>query len=235
MRLPALIALAAVVVGSRAAVPITKFASPVMDFHVRTAVEARDMDALKVISPEFAQSYRFSGSEIYYKEPGKLKVVSKAGLIDVTYKINGNSKAVQAGLIHKTIDITHSPGQRQGAMSVGLLTPSWLSLVSATLSGTSKVDGISTVVFEAHYNEEPGGTYYKFYIDPARKFTCRQEQFHGDGKLKLTTRFLEPVKINGVWIPTKTIVSNAAGKQGAVTKLNVISVNSGLSDKDFEL
>lgn len=235
MRLFALAAFALLTNAAYSADPITKYASPVADLHVKSSVESRNMDALKVISTEFAQAYRVAGSDIYYKEPGKLKVVSRAGLIDVTYKINGNSKTVQAGLLHRTIDITHSPGQRQGAMSVGLLTPSWLSLVNSSSQGVAKVDGQKLVVFESHYIEEPGGTYYKFFIDPVRKYIARQEQYHGDGKLKMSIRFAAPVKVNGVWVPTRTIVTNGQGQQGAVTRLSVVSVNTGLADREFAL
>jgi outer membrane murein-binding lipoprotein Lpp len=235
MKLLAIAGAALLISGAMAGEPISKYASTVADIHVKTSVLSRNMDALRQISNEFAQSYRFAASEVFYKEPNKLKLVSRAGLIDVTYKINGNTKTVKAGLIHKTIDITHSPGQRQGAMSVGLLTPSWLSLVNSVAKGNAKVNGQTTVKFEAHYIEEPRGTYYTFFIDPVRKYIVRQEQYHGDGKLKMTIHFSDPVKINGVWVPTKTVVVNAQGQQGAETRISIVSVNSGLSDKQFEL
>ena len=221
--------------GAFASEPLQKYASPIKDIHVKSSVERRDMDALKKISNEFAQSYRFAGSEMYYKEPGKLKIISKAGLLDVSYVINGNTKVVRAIGIHKTIDITHSPGQLQGAFVVGLLTPSWLDLMNITSKGSAKIDGRNTLVYEAHFIEEPRGAYYKFFVDPARKYVVRQEQFYGEGRLKMTTRFLNPVNQKGFWLPTKTEVLNAEGKLGAVTKMQILGINTGLPDSLFAL
>lgn len=221
--------------GAFASEPLEKFASPIMDLHVKSSVESRDMEALKKISNEFAQSYRFAGSEMYYKEPGKLKIISKAGFLDVSYVINGNTKGYKAVGIHKSIDITHSPGQRQGASAVGLLTPSFLDTMNISSKGSAKIDGREALVYEAHYKEEPGGAYYKFFVDPSRKYVVRQEQYHGDGRPKMTTRFLNPVNQKGIWLPTRTEVLNGEGKRGAVTKMQILGINTGLSDSLFAL
>ena len=221
--------------GAFASQPLEKYASSIKDIHVKSSVESRNLDALKKISNEFAQSYRFAGSEMYYKEPGKLKIISKAGLLDVSYIINGNTKVLQAVGIHKTIDITHSPGQRQGASAVGLLTLSFLDAMNISSKGSTKIDGHEALVYEAHYKEEPGGAYYKFFVDPARKYTVRQEQYHGDGRPKMTTRFLNPVNQKGIWVPTKTEVLNGEGTPGAVTKMQIVGINTGLPDSLFAL
>jgi hypothetical protein len=231
----ALIVSTMVGLAANGAEPISRYASPVKDIHVKSTVESRDMDVLKGISTEFAQSYRFSSSEFFYKEPSMLKLISKAGVLNVTYTINGNQKSVKAGWVHKDIDITHTPGQRQSATTVGLLTPSWLALMDVTSKGTAKLDGRDALIYVAHYKEEPKLTYYHFYVDPARKMILRQESYNGERQLKMSFRFSEPVLRRGIWVPTKTEVFNAEGKLGAVTRMQILGVNVGLADSVFAL
>lgn len=228
-------ALAASVAPSRAAATLSDCASPLQDIRVESKIVSREMDALKKISTEFAQSYRFASSTFYYKEPNKLRVDSKAGLVTVRYVINGNSKVVKAGVINKRTDISRNPGQRQTPLTVGLVIPAWVSLLNADYQGERTINGTKTSVFQVHHKLEPKGSYFKLYMDAARKYVVRSETYHGNGRLKVTMDFQEPKSFGGVWAPTRAKVYNPQGELGAVTELTKIRVNTGLADSLFAL
>lgn len=219
----------------RAARPVAEYASPVRDVTLTSAVVQRNMDALKKISNEFAQSYRFASSTMYLKEPDKFRVDSKAGVISVKYVINGNAKVLKAGVINKRWDIAKEPGQRQGGLTIGLLTPSFLDLVDATSIGERTVSGRKAEAFDMRFKGKSGGSWYRLFLHPSDRYVLRMEQYKGDNSLKDTIVFSEPKKINGVWIPTQTKVFNPQGELGATTKMENIRVNTGLADSLFAL
>ncbi len=228
-------ALAASVMPSRAAVTLSECVSPIRDIRVESKIVSRDMDALKKISTEFAQSYRFATSTFSYKEPNKLRVDSKAGVVNVRYVINGNSKVVKAGVINKRTDISKNPGQRQTPLTVGLVVPAWVSLLDSDYQGERTIHGTKTSVFEVRHKLEPKGSYYKLYMDASRKYVVRSETYHGSGRLKVTMDFQEPKQFDGIWVPTRAKVHNPQGELGAVTNLTNIRVNTGLADSLFAL
>ena len=46
---------------------------------------------------------------------------------------------------------------------------------------------------------------------------------------------LEPTRIAGVWVPTRTEVYNASGRLAAVTRYTSVKVNTGLSESLFRI
>ncbi len=220
---------------SLAQTPFSSVLSPLRDITAETKVVSRDMDALKKISAEFAQSYRFATSTAYYKEPGKFRVDSKAGAVTVRYVINGNTKTFKAGVINRKKDISKDPGQRQGAITLGLLTPDWARMVDAKYVGDKTIGGVKTAVYEARYKAEPKGGHYVLAMHPTLKYIVRYERYYSDGRLKNAMEFMEPKKFGDTWVPTRVKVYNAQGDLGAVTQMQNIKVNSGLADSLFAL
>ena len=229
------LAVLAVPLMARAERPLVEYSSPLKDITLKSSVVKRDMDLLKKISPEFAQSYRVANSTMWYKEPNKLLLISKAGLLNVVYKINGNTKTLKAGFFTKRWDVTHTPAERQTALTVGLITPAWVDLVDVTYKGKQKVDGRDVEVYQAKYREGNPLTFYRLYVDPQRKVLLRLDQCWPGGNLKVAYRFLDPASTKGVWVPTRIEVLTPEGKQGALTKIYEVKVNTGLSDDLFAL
>lgn len=220
---------------ARSAQPLVKYASPVRDISVRNTLVSKDMKELKVISNEYAQGYRVTYTDVWFREPNMLRVSSKAGLISAVSIINGNTKKVSAGPIKKTYDLKKEPRKRQDALTLGLVTPSGLQDFTDRFLRKEKVDGVDVLVYELKYKVQPENSYKVVYYDPKKKVVVRIMNHHGDGRLKFESRFLNPVRVNGIWVPTRTEVYNANGKLGGVTKFENIKVNTGLSDSLFKL
>lgn len=233
--IPAALALSAALgIGTRAQTPFSATNSPVKDITVTTKVAWKDMSVLKEISTEFAQGYRFASSTTYYKEPGKFRVDSKAGAVNVRYIINGNTKTLKAGAINKRWDISKKPGQLQGAPTVGLVTPDWTRLLTTRYLGEATINGVKTVSYEARLSAEPKGSYSVLYMDPERNYIVRNERHFGDGKIKNVFDHLEPKRVSGVWVPTKTKVYDGRGRLGAITEVTDLKVNTGLAESLFK-
>jgi outer membrane lipoprotein-sorting protein len=142
---------------------------------------------------------------------------------------------VRAGVINKRWDITGEPGQRQGGLTVGLLTPAWVNLVNVTPKGARTISGHKAIVFDTHFKGKKWASWFRLSMDPQKRYIVRLENFSGNGDLKYTVVFSEPVRVNGAWIPTRSKVFNAQGEQGAITKMDNIKVNAGLADSLFSL
>lgn len=220
---------------ARSAQPLVKYASPVRDISVRNTLVFKDMKELKVISNEYAQGYRVTYTDVWFREPNMLRVSSKAGLISAVSIINGNAKKVSAGPIKKTYDLKKEPRKRQDALTLGLVTPSGLQDYTDKFLRRDKVNGVVVLVYELKHKVKPEDSYKHVFVEPNKKVILRILNFHGDGRLKFDSRFLNPVKVNGIWVPTRTEVYNANGGLGGVTKFENIKVNTGLADSLFKL
>jgi outer membrane lipoprotein-sorting protein len=219
---------------AHAQAPINSHLPQVRDIALSSKIVSRDMAELRKISRDFAQSYRFASSEVFYKEPNRLRVNSRAGAITVSYVINGNTKVYRAGAAVRN-DISNKPKERQTAMLAGVLTPAFLQMFNVSGAGTGTFAGRSVHVYNLRYRQEPDGLWVRLSVDPQRKLVIRQQEFHADGSMKLDVRFLNPQQVSGVWVPTRLEVYNGEGKLGAVTEVSNIRVNTGLADSLFSV
>lgn len=225
--------------GARAEVTLKQYAQPALRDFTATGVIAQKNDAeLRKIDDSFARAYRFRESLIQYKEPQKLRIDSKAGLLSVRYVINGRRKATQVpGLrINKVKDITGRPGEKQGMLDSGILTPAFLEdHLASRFVGHQKLEGRTVPVFELWYTDEDDSRHHFVWIDPAKKIILRRDVHHRKGGLKMRFLYKEPKQVAGVWVPTRVEVYNHENRLGAVTRYTNVKVNTGLSESLFRI
>jgi hypothetical protein len=225
--------------GAGAEVSLKQYTQPALQDFTATAVIAQKNDAeLRKIDDSFARAYRFRESLIQYKEPQKLRIDSKAGLLSLRYVINGKRKATQVpGLrINKVKDITGRPGEEQGMLDSGILTPGFVNdAVAFRFLGHQKLDGRTVPAFEFWYTDEDDSRHHFVWIDPAKKIILRRDVHHRKGGLKMRFLYKEPKQVAGVWVPTRVEVYNAENRLGAVTRYTSVKVNTGLSESLFRI
>jgi len=218
---------------------LQEYAQPALhDFSATAVIAQKNEDALREIDPNFAKGYRFRESVIQYKEPLKLRVDSKAGLFSVRYVINGKRKSTQVpGLrINKVKDITGRPGEEQGMLDSGILTPGFLADgVASRFVGMEKLDGQTVPVFEFWYTDERHSRHHQVWIDPEKRFILRHDVYNRSGGLKMRYMLKQPTRVAGVWVPTRVEVYNAGGRLAAVTRYTSVKVNTGLSESLFRI
>ena len=78
----------------------------------------KDKKALARVSSSYARLYGFERVKILFKEPDKVRMESKLGMVRVEYIINGWKKTFRAPKlrVNKTEDFTGDPAKLQDAL-----------------------------------------------------------------------------------------------------------------------
>jgi outer membrane lipoprotein-sorting protein len=217
---------------------LDRYAQPALQDLSATAVVAQKSDpALKQIGDGFEKGYRIGRSSLKLKEPGKVRVEGKYSFFSVVYVINGDKKltSVPTLHIHKVKNIATRPGERQTSLDIGFFTPSLLPQLSSQFVRYETRGGKRLAVFDLWFKAEPGGRKHTVWIDPATRTIVERQVFHRRGGLKMRYLYQNPTRYaEGVWLPTRVDLYNAAGQQAAVTRYDDVRVNAGLSDSLFQ-
>lgn len=210
------------------------------DLSFTAKVQSAKQGELAKINQDFAKSYRFSSSNVWLKEPMKLRMESKVEDTDIFFIVNGGKKLVRVprANINQRDDVSKAPGKRQTPLDFGLLTPSLFDgFLKATYVRTeSRGDYSGYVVFDLTYIPKlDDSSRYRVWIDPAKKFTAKREWYSQAGFLMATFTYEQAKEYGGVWIPSKVTVKNADGKVGGSTGYANVKVNTGLADSLFKV
>lgn len=224
---------------ARAEEALSDFARADLHDFTATAVILEKNDAvLNKIGRNFAQGYRVHESLIRYKEPRKLRIDARAGFLTVRYVIDGNRKATQVPVLHinKVKDIAGRPGEAQGMLDSGLVTPSFLTKEVATrFVGQRELEGRTVPVFEFWYTTDKISRHHLLWIDPEKRFILRHDVDDRHGHPWVRYMLKQPIRMAGIWVPTRLEVYASDGRLAAVTRYSSVKVNTGLPDSLFRL
>lgn len=205
------------------------------DLRATVKQQTANQRELEKINKDFANSYRIKQMTARYKEPSKMRLESKVGVVSVVYIINGNRKHVSAGPIKSTDDISDAPGKRQSLMDFGILTPGFMKLVNAKFLRYDHEGGVRYPVFELTWANSDDTSKHIVWMDGKTRTVVKRQWYNQVGKLMATFYYKNPVEAApGIWIPTRVEVYNAEGKLGGVTTYVDLYVNEGLPDSLFQ-
>lgn len=205
------------------------------DLRATVRQQTANQRELEKINKDFANSYRIKQMTARYKEPSKMRLESKVGVVNVVYIINGNYKHVSAGPIKATDDISNAPGKRQSLMDFGILTPSFMKLVNAKFLRYDHEGGVRYPVFELTWANSDDTSKHIVWMDGKTRTVVKRQWYNQQGKLMATFYYKNPVEAApGIWVPTRVEVYNAEGKLGGVTTYVGLHVNEGLPDNLFQ-
>ncbi|MEJ5252719.1 MAG: outer membrane lipoprotein-sorting protein [Chthonomonadetes bacterium] len=205
------------------------------DLRATVRQQTANQRELEKINKDFANSYRIKQMTARYKEPSKMRLESKVGVVNVVYIINGNYKHVSAGPIKNTDDISNAPGKRQSLMDFGILTPSFMKLVNAKFLRYDHEGGVRYAVFELTWANSDDTSKHIVWMDGKTHTVVKRQWYNQQGKLMATFYYKEPKEVApGIWVPTRVEVYNAEGKLGGVTTYVDLHVNEGLPDSLFQ-
>jgi hypothetical protein len=208
------------------------------DFTASGVLVQKNDAALNKIGRNFAQGYRVRESLIWYKEPLKLRVDAKAGFLSVRYVINGTRKATQVPALHinKVKSIAGHPGEAQGMLDSGILTPAFLAnSVASRFVGRQDLDGRPVPVFEFWYTADKLSRHHLLWIDPEKRIILRHDVDDRHGHPWVRYLWNQPIQVAGIWVPTRLEVYSEDGHLAAVTRYTGVKVNTGLSERLFRL
>lgn len=205
------------------------------DLRATVKQQTANQRELEKINRDFANSYRIKQMTARYKEPSKMRLESKVGVVNVVYIINGNRKHVSAGPIKTTDDISNAPGKRQSLMDFGILTPGFMKLVNAKFLRYDHEGGVRYPVFELTWANSDDTSKHIVWMDGKTRTVVKRQWYNQEGKLMAIFYYKNPVEAApGIWIPTRVEVYNAEGKLGGVTTYVDLHVNEGLPDSLFQ-
>jgi len=194
---------------------------------------------LRKISSDFETSYRFLGSEVRaeIKDPFMMRMDSKVEDTEVQYIQNAGRRAfkIPRSRLSKVEDIADSPGKRQTVLDFGFLAPSLFeNLFDGTYIRTDRETG--NLVFDLTFKHPAfdDTSRQRVWVDPQKRFVTKREWFAQDGH-QMATFIYDGAKLqNGVWFPTRATVKNVDNAIAGVTEYTQVTVNTGLSDRDFK-
>ena len=192
---------------------------------------------LRKINKDFAQSYRFKRSDVWLKEPFKIRMETKVEDSAILMIVNGTRRkfSIPVARIFQTRDLANEPGQRQTALDFGLLPP---SLFEEFYVGKYVRTDRRTGEYVFDITHDPKTKYtarHRVWIDPDKKtVTKRQWYAHRGGHLLATFEYSGHVSQEGVWFPTKLTVTNADNKLAGTTVYKNVKINVALTDKLFD-
>lgn len=192
---------------------------------------------LAKINRDFGNAYRFTSTEIQYKEPMMLRGESKVEDQSIIYIINGairRYKIPRAG-INTREDLSKAPGKRQTPLDFGIVTPSLFNgLFQAKFIRKDSRTG--DMVFDLTYLDKlDDDSRHRVWIDPEKKFVTKREWYSQNDNFRLMATFYyeAPQAFGKVHIPTKLTVNNAEGKLAGVSAYTQIQVNKGIASSEF--
>jgi len=205
---------------------------------VGKAVTANSSE-LRKISSDFAVSYRFLGSEVHamVKEPFMLRMEANIEDTRVEYIENGGHRVfkIPQSRLSKTEDVSDSPGKRQTILYFGILTPSLFeTLYDGAYVRTDR--GTNDLIFDLTFKRPAfdDSSRQRVWVDPQKRYVTKREWFAQDGHEMATFLYEDPQFQNGVWYPTKAVVTNVDARIAGITRYESVKVNSGLSSQPFQ-
>ncbi len=188
---------------------------------------------LRKINQDFANAYEQTEAAVFYKEPMKFCLESQMNGQKATYIVSGDYsywKIPRLG-INSKINISKSPGKRQSMFDFGIVT---LSMLKDYVVGTFVNQDNELVVFDLRYQYELDKSRHRIWIKKENRYITKREWYGQTGNLTAVFHYLNPVRFQNIWMPTRCEVHNSEGKLAGITEYQSFVLNSGLSDEKFK-
>lgn len=226
-----------------AAHDIGSMTTAIDDMEVSFKVGQLDSKELAKIGRDFAFStgmqYRLKNLTLQYKKPDKIRLTGQLPAFgEALLILNGPTRYYKVPRLQKRVEnLEKSPASRLSMLEYsGILSPDTLSFMKGTFVRTDKQDGKDMLVYDMNYQGPTSGIHYRLWFDPVTHINTKREWIDGDNKLKATFLYSEPKEVKpGVWLPTRIEVKNADGMTAAVTSLEDVKIDQGLSDDLFTI
>jgi outer membrane lipoprotein-sorting protein len=202
------------------------------DLRMDVEIAFADQKELAVIGKDYGRAYEFKRSQLVFKDPDKLKMTARAGLVNVTYIVTGDMKRVKAGLIKKTDDIGDEPHKKQNALDAGIVTGSLWQFFNVEGVRTESLNGVPCYVLTLSLANSPQKKQY-IWVDAKDLKLLRREKREADGSLRVRYVYSGHRRVNGIWVPGEQRVFNGHGRLGGTSVYSNIRINSGVSDSEF--
>ncbi len=198
-------------------------------------VTYKNKKAIASIESNYARLYDFKSASISFKDPDKLRMDGKLGMVRFEYIVNGWSKIIRAPTVRftKREDFTGDPAKLQDAFDVGLVTPALWRHRRIEVIDDAEAAARDEIKIRLHWPK--GDMMLLAWLDKEDLWLKRFEKRTGAGELQLKVLYLKPRKAGGIiWMPTTVELYASDGEKAGASEYTDIRVNTGLADSFFE-
>lgn len=195
----------------------------------------KNRKALAKIESAYSMLYDFKSAGISFKYPDKLRMEGKLGMVRFEYIVNGSTKVIRAPSvrINKKEDYSDDPAKTQGALDIGLVTPSLWQKRKVELVDDPEAAANGELKLRLRWPK--GDMIYHIWIDAQDLYLKMFEKRDAQGRLQIKVVYSDPKRFGGViWMPTRVEVFGPDGEKAGVSELSDVKVNTGLPDSLFE-
>jgi len=202
------------------------------DLRLDVEITQQDQKELATISDDFGKAYEFKRAKLVFRSPDSLKVSAKAGIVNVSYIVSGNTKIVRAGFINKKTDISKSPHKKQIAIDAGILDETFFEHYTVQDCRKETLDGRSVYKITAVRSNAPDKPDYTW-VDAGDLRLLKREKREADGSLKARYVYTKHMLVGGIWVPGEMRVYGRNEKLAGTSVYTNARVNTGVEDKEF--
>jgi hypothetical protein len=214
---------------------IEQAAKGLKDISMVGTVTYKSKRAITRIESNYARLYDFKSAKISFKDPDKLMMDGKLGMVRFEYIINGWSKIIRAPTVRftKREDFTDDPAKLQDALDIGIVTPTLWRNRRIEVIADAEAAASGEIKLRLHWPK--GDMILLAWLDEKDLWLKRFEKRTSAGELQFKVIYLNPRKAGGVvWMPTTVELYASDGEKAGATEYTDIKVNTGLADSLFE-
>ena len=202
------------------------------DLRLDVEITQQDQKELATISDDFGKAYEFKRSKLVFSSPDSFKISAKAGIVNVSYIVSGNTKIVRAGFINKKTDISKTPHKKQIAIDAGILDEAFFRHYTVRDCRKETLDGRSVYKVTAVRSNAPDKPEYTW-VDAGDLRLLKREKREADGSLKARHVYTKHKLVGGIWVPGEMRVYGRNEKLAGTSVYTNARVNTGVEDKEF--
>ena len=193
-----------------------------------------NMAELRKIGKDFARSYEFKEAKVFFKNPDKLRMTGKVGLVRVDYIVNGDMRIIRVPTLHvsKKDSFADDPQKRQTPLDVGVLSDAIWKEYDIEFEGEKVVDGVKQYVLFLKRKGSPRTQ--RLWIESDTMRMLQREKYDNEGRLKSRLVYVASRKLDNVWVPGKIEAYSPSGKLAGVTEYRNVKVNTNIPDSEFK-
>lgn len=219
------------------------YAQPaIKDFSGRIRVVSKNLSELKKLGDGFVRAYNVKSQRFYYKEPGKVRLEARQGLITARLITNGDVHVSEyrfaPGITKRSKDdLREKPGKGDYSINFGVITPSFAKRVVAEFVRFETRDARRVAVFTVYYTATDK-VKHTVVIDRETRIVVDHISHHRSKKrtgFKNRYVFSQPKQFGSIWLPTRIEVYSPDNKLAGRSVVEDVKANSGLSDSLFKI
>ncbi len=205
------------------------------DISATCIVTYQDKKALEKIDTSYSAFYDFKSAKLTFKQPDKLRLEGKLGMVKFEYIMNGTVKIVRAPMVRikSKKDYAHDPAKTQTALDIGLITSSLWNNRTVEVVTDDEARANGEIKLSLRW---PNNTMISTaWLDATDLYLKRFEKRDAQNNLKVRAVYSEPRRFGDViWMPTRVDIYGPDGARAGTSELTDVKVNIGQPDSLFE-